>query len=213
MSNFWEILKNDDATYYEWRDNEVCKKTTVWHYCIFRVLIFSILAILFVIFGDFLENDALEALTSMLSILIGFSVTVLFYIMSTFEADQKEVHSEKKALNQTGNYEKLARLEDRNKMRKEIFANVNYFVLIAVLCLLSSILAAIPSISNREMAELLGKSHFQAIFSLSLVRDFGVRLNEFVLVFLLVAAVHSFIRFTKRIAFLFRLHFDEPETP
>ncbi|MDF1598240.1 hypothetical protein PZ895_00420 [Mesorhizobium sp. YIM 152430] len=127
MVSFREIIENNNATFYNYRTNE---KTSLRA----RISFFALVAVFLSIFLMGEIGDFLSAVNTVVSIIIGFSFSVMFYIAT-----------EKASLNINGDsLEQQNKKEIVEKLTKELFYNVTYFILIAISVLVLSMAILIP---------------------------------------------------------------------
>lgn len=186
MSKIVSIIIRNQETFYNFDTKE---RRPTWRRLALTVLVAVALAV------GFQEQSAefLTAVLSAQSILVGFSFSVMFYILNgteiIIEGDSLEAELRNERLTQLG---------------KELFYNVSYFNLVAVACVIAALLllagmdydGPISSIRSQWFFGSLG-SDMQRISSLVRPFLYGV------FYFLLVESIYTFIRTTTRVTFYF----------
>lgn len=201
MSNFRSIIKKHNATFYDFDTGD---QQPVWG----RYIIVSISAVGLVLLFKTISTETLAALLTVQSILIGFSFSVMFFLLSgnlptgtgngSIEADLKK--------------DKLT------KLSKELFYNVSYFNLAAIISVLLALLMMLPSIDVDTFLQWAKQQVFLQFWSekewKSYLKNTGSVLTpvlEFLLFASLIESLTTFIRTVGRVSFYFerRLQFDE----
>lgn len=193
MSNFQEIIKNHNATYYNY---DTGKRKS----CFLRYFLVSLGSISLVVIFEAVSSEMLGALLTVQSILIGFSFSVMFFLLSGSLPTIEDRGSIEAGLKK----EKLARLA------KELFYNVSYFNVIALVSVLLSLLLLLPSLDIDALVEWIKKQSYLTFWTESDWRSFFTTLInwvkptlEFVLYATLLESLTSFARTVGRVSFYF----------
>lgn len=128
MSNFRKIVRKHNATYY---DYDTSKRQPVWRRYLLVALVSSLLVVVF----SAISGETLGALLTVQSILIGFSFSVMFFLMSGSVASYEK----------TGSIEADLKKEKLEQLSKELFYNVSYFNVVAIFSVFLSLLMLLPS--------------------------------------------------------------------
>ena len=149
-----------------------------------------------IISSFFLMTDIREFLTAInnvFSILLGFGFSVLFFLSSNGQFEPKN----KDSIEQTNKAERI------NKLSREIFYNVSYFVVLSMLALAASLILVIPdfwlkimALCDRMISECNRSEFSQWTYYLSLV-------SRALFSFLIIEATYTFFRLAGRVRFLF----------
>lgn len=185
------IVAKNTETFYNYRTN---KKIRVWP----RIVIFIALSALLGAFVDTDMQDLLDGVITVQSILIGFSFTVMFFLVSkdplpvppsedcSIEGDLKGIRI--------------------NKLSQELFYNVSYFNVVAISCVAMAVFMMMPnesifawSVITRLPEGLLGK--ITSVYSVFIVVFLSIL--RFAFFFLLIESAYTFARTTARITHLF----------
>lgn len=195
MFNIVEIVKNDWATYYNFASGEKTPPVT-------RTFIIVVAAGVLSLFAHANHESFLNAILSIEAILVGFSFSVMFFLLS----EERAVDQDDAAL-ETG-----IRRKKLHTLSREIFYNVSYFNLVSILCVLIALILLLPSYS-------LGPQNFLTQLSFFLGIDFfssaklGLVMSEVVpiiswllwtcLYFFLAQSIFTLIRTVGRVHFYF----------
>ena len=186
MFKFSDIVKENDATFYDYRTGT--HKTTLPRLAITSVCSLA-LATLFT--GDI--TAFVGSLITVQAVLVGFAFSVIFFILSTPPAE---------TLNRDS-------IEDRHAVRRaeklanELFSNVSYFTLVGMAALASSIALLAPDLPT-FLARALAKARFEMSLAPALVAS---SVGRFILLFttalLTIESAYTFARTVGRVWFLF----------
>lgn len=200
MSNFRDIIRNHNATYYDYDTGD---PKPVW----LRYALVSLGSAVLVVIFQTIPPEMLGALLTVQSILIGFSFSVMFFLLSGSLPTIVENGSIETELKK----EKLARLA------KELFYNVSYFNVIALISVLLSLLMLLPSVDVDALVEWIKKQSLLSFWTeaswrscFAVVADWLLPALEFVLYLTLIESLTSFARTVGRVSFYFerRLKID-----
>jgi len=201
MSNFADIVRNHNATYYDF-DTDI--QRAVWP----RYLIVAFVSAAYVFVFNSLSTDALGALLTVQSILIGFSFSVMFFLLSGSIPEIKD----------NGSIESDLKRKRLTKLSKELFYNVSYFNVIAISSVVLALLLLLPNFDTRSFLEWV-QNHSELQFwteaqwraKFALVADYLFPTLEFLLIAFLAESLTTFARTVGRVSFYFerRLKLEE----
>ncbi|MRG56376.1 hypothetical protein GF108_12385 [Phyllobacterium sp. SYP-B3895] len=181
-----QIIEKNNGTFYNYRTQE---EFTIWP----RMAVFLIFSII-ISFALLKEMpDFLNAINNAVSILLGFSFSVLFYLAS----------SRKDAVAETDSLEKQNRDRRLTKLSNELFYNISYFVIVALLLLGASLIIIIPDAQASIVTIwrlFFGDWLIAQLAVLTRILSFAIRSCFF---FLLMEAAFTFARIVGRVNFLF----------
>lgn len=180
MNALLEIFLRDRDTYYNFRTEEL---RSVWP----RYLLGCVFGVLAAVSLDDVPGEVLAALIALFSILIGFGFSSQFFLVDRkFEAGKSDVVE-------------LEILEEKiNKLAKELFANIQYFNVVAITVVVLAIFNMVAL--NRETLAFLGLTN-EAIECIWQWLGLG---GNFLIASVSFEAMSSFIRIVVRTEYLFR---------
>lgn len=191
MSSLLDIAQRHWDTFYDY-DTGVRKPVWKRTFCAIAVSLAVALLI------EEIGSDAIAALLTVQSILIGFSFSVLFFLLSG-----SAPVVDKSSIEQYLSAKKLTRLSN------ELFYNVSYFNIVATFSVVVALLLLLPGIDKSLV--LAVASEFEG--GLGIVRDqrewvlacfsWISEVLNFVLIFLFLESTASFIRTISRVSFFF----------
>ncbi len=189
MINLLNICRKNRETFYDYSTGEltgVAKK---------RIVKFLLASGMTLFFFD-VDDDFFSTIITIYSILIGFSFSILFFLLSiNFENPEEE-----KILEAKIQKKKL------NQLLKELFYNVSYFNLLSLLLIFMALLSFIPSGAsewiNRFQETYIHASKYEISFTHILV---SIRyLFLFLFYYLLINSSYSLLRTTERVSYYFQ---------
>ena len=182
-----EIFRRDAATYYKYSsDKRVSRKRTIF--------IFASLSFIISLLVGKASNDFLTGALSAQAILVGFSFNVLFYLV----ANRLTAPASFSGIEHELRFERLSKLSD------EVFDNVTYFNLVAILSAIAALALLLAASENVD-------SNLSKIAKLIIARtniDSGILswakwvasiFGLSVLVFLISESVYTFLRTVGRV--------------
>lgn len=199
MSNFRGIIRNHNATFYDYDTGE---QKSVW----LRYLLVALSSIVLVVIFNRVPSEMLGALLTVQSILIGFSFSVMFFLLS----------GSLPTIVENGSIETSLKKEKLERLAKELFYNVSYFNVIALVSVFLSLLMLLPNINVDALVEWIIQNSFLSFWTETSWRLFFGRLTgwlipalEFILYAALIESLTSFARTVGRVSFYFerRLNF------
>ncbi len=193
MSNFRKIVREHNATYYDYDTN---KRQSVLR----RYLLVAFASGALVVVFSAISGETLGALLTVQSILIGFSFSVMFFLMSG-----SVTTSEK-----TGSIEADLKVEKLNKLSRELFYNVSYFNVVAIFSVFLSLLMLLPDpdtgsflawTDGQAYLNFWTQAEWQETFKT--IGGFLTPLLEFLFFASLVESLSTFARTVGRVSFYF----------
>ncbi len=193
MSNFQDIIRNHNATYYDYDTGD---QKPVW----LRYVLVALGSIGLVLIFETVPSEMLGALLTVQSILIGFSFSVMFFLLS----------GSLPTISDNGSIEAGLKKEKLTRLARELFYNVSYFNVIALVSVLLSLLLLLPSIDVDALVDWIKKRSVLAFWAEATWRSFFVTLIdwlkpalEFMLYATLLESLTSFARTVGRVSFYF----------
>jgi hypothetical protein len=190
MATVKEIIRRNNETFYDYRSKK--GKSPYARFTSF-VIIGAVVATFFNDLGD----GFLNAVLAVQSILVGFSFSVLFFLVSgSITLNEVEYSREKKY-----------RVERLNTLATELFYNVAYYNTVAIGSVVVALLFLLPNLSI--FPSFVSISAVQAIagsFSADAfdqIVDVTSRLLTFIFVFLFTDSIFTFFRIVRRVNFFF----------
>ena len=196
MINFFKIVIKNGHTFYNYATSEKLPRSKR----LFLKLSLALILVLF--FGSFSEG-LLNITLAIFSILLGFSFNILFYL-TTSDSNLPETKIE--------SLELKGRLKKLKLLTGELFFNVSYFNLIAILLILTAlggIILKSPSILtsfkldeiwNSEVIMNMGKdiSEYWAV-----IKPYASALYNFLFYLILIECIYTFLRIIGRVSYFF----------
>jgi hypothetical protein len=192
MSNITKIILNNNGTFYNYATGKPVN----------QLRRFVTMAAISVGLALCLSPDLADYANSVLtvfSILVGFSFSVLFFLLDS---------GEPLPINGTAIEDKLMRAK-LEVLSKEIFYNISYFNLVSLLCVILSLMILLPELNIVEISDVIKKlvganqnvstSHFYTE-SLS---SFFVQIVQSLFYLLLIESMYSFFRTIIRVNYYF----------
>lgn len=201
MSDLLGIIRRHRETFYDYNTG---KPTSVWP----RNSVIVLFSFLVVLIFDGISVEAISALLTVQSILIGFGFSVLFFLISADERTAQESASIESKLT-------ASKLE---KLSRELFYNVSYFNIVATSSVVVALLLMVPHIDSAvasRLAQLFAGSNLDASDKVSAFEQVTYWISEvgnFVLVLLFVESISTFLRTVGRVNFLFEKRLKQAET-
>ena len=202
MFNFIQIAKNNRQTFYDY-DSGSPKPVSP------RMLLLALVALLFSTTSYANSGEFLNAALTVQSILVGFSFSVLFFLLSEGGTLSRKPDSlESEIVN-----EKLERLS------KEIFYNVSYFNMVAVGSVLLALILLLPTFNF---------SSWQSVFqpAIAMITNtlnqysttlewvvWGIQRSLWFMFYLLVLeSMYTFVRTVGRVSYYFNKKISQVST-
>lgn len=193
MSNFLDVIKRNSATFY---DYDTGRRHPIWK----RYLVVLIAALVLIIFFQDVPEAMLQATLAVQSILIGFGFSVMFFLIS----------GSIDAPSQNGSIEIGLKIAKLNELAKEIFYNVSYFNVTALVSVAVSLIILLPSIDINSISALIySRDYFVSLSKYEFIQRANAVLNvielcsAFILYFSLIDSLSPFVRIIGRVNFYF----------
>lgn len=132
MFRLLAIIRENNSTFYDYRSNE---RVPIRSRIVLTMILATCLAIL--VRGDL--SNFLDGVITVQAILIGFSFSVMFFLVSAGSISANV---------DDGSIEARLRREKLSQLSKEIFYNLSYFNLVAMACLVCALLLLMPEVST-----------------------------------------------------------------
>ena len=193
MFSIRKIVRKNRETYYNFSTKRL---QPIWPLIVGELAVSVILLVLF----SSVTGSFLQAVLTVYSILIGFSFSVLFFLVSIRKME---------ALDEDPSVELTLRLERINRLRDELFYNVSYFscgaIAVVLLTLGFFVTAGLNSsligwativISTVELHEFW-------LFVAAAIGSGAIYIYKLLFYFLLVDSMFSFARIITRVSYFF----------
>jgi hypothetical protein len=181
-----KIVTDNNSTFYRFDSNE---KISIRG----RIVTFIFISLVLAFFVNFSSVEFLSDVIAVQSILIGFSFSVMFFLISgdNLMKGLDEVSIEAKL--------KFERLEN---LSKEIFFNISYFNMVAMICIFFAIILLIdnPLPIVEKIFRLTGSLLLGIV---DWVFFAIIMFVKFAFFFFLIESFYSFVRITGRVNFFF----------
>jgi len=195
MISIFQIIKRNSDTYYDYRDN--ARTSTFSRYVIIAISSFLI----GILFHNRNENLYIGIITAQ-SILVGFSFNIIFILSNNGLIKSSADYS----------IEKSNKIDKLNIISKEIFYNISYYNLIAILSVISCIIMLYFSEFSGTILYLVNKDLLRTFNSnkpdIRFLSDCVNIFAESILNFLLIDCALTFVRCVKRVNYLFEEKID-----
>ena len=186
MFNFWHISKKNRKTFYNYRTG---KQLSVFP----RLLLMCILSVLLAYFLFKPTDDFLNGILTVQSILVGFSFSVLFFLISN---DKYLIKIDDAA-------EIKIRKERLNVISDELFYNISYFNFIAVMSVIVILLLLLPAIHIEKDNMVLQSIEPDLLETLKLIKVVLIKFARFILYILILESMFTFLRSVGRVSYYF----------
>jgi hypothetical protein len=201
-----EIIEKNNATFYTFRDRQGTKGQSGLQVSWSRYLLVLSISFLIWLLGVFTSEKVLTSIISVQSILIGFGLTVMFYIVSTTTPK-----IEGQQLNDVPdpNIENGLKLRLIADMQRELFENISYFMLIAVVSLVFALLILVER-PMFDVADLNAKSAQVFVIKIyAIIHSVLANVVSILFVFSVVESTLTFCRVALRLNILFAKKLDD----
>lgn len=193
MFSLVEIVQQNRNTFYDYSTNK--QRSLILP----NIIKISIAAILAILFGNF-SKDFFDATITIYSILIGFSLNILFYLLSAQRerADAENLSIERKiAINKT------------NKITNELFYNVSYFNVISICVVLVALIFFLFECRLPKFGTEFSNLEMFKIFSIEIDNIYKYTklavlfLYHLIVYALLIESMYTLIRTIGRVSYFF----------
>lgn len=199
-----ENLQGQRITFYDYRTNRKQSQK-------FRLLATILLSMFAAILTPVVSIDVLSATITVQAILIGFSFSVMFFLVQD-ASDKSSDKSNEKFKQPDCNYslEKQLDNEQINLLSKELFWNISYFNVISFLSLVVALAMMLPNIFG-NVFRLFSKMNFLNIdwqpFVLAV--NISAFIAQWIFFLLITESAFTFVRTVGRVSFLFEQRMGE----
>lgn len=187
INRAWSIYTDNKSTFYDFRTNQP-------HGHRVRNGVFIALSIALACVIQKEANDLLDAVITVQAILIGFSFSVMFFLVQSRNKTETKMSSMEEGLRQ----------EQIDLLSKELFWNISYFNLTALSSLLFALALMIPNIWGSS-AEIVAKQ--KDLITLARLMEWAnfstYYAAKFLFCLLLIESSFTFLRTVGRVNFLF----------
>lgn len=185
MNRILNIIKKNNETFYNYRTS---LPITIRR----RILLYIFVSFIVALMLMTEMNEFINAVNGIISILLGFSFSVLFYLASI-----------KQEKNKHDSFEAEHREKRLLKLSNELFHNISYFVAISLLLLATALIIIIPNAKGSFLniyTALFGEVGVYYLLKMGLLISFLIRALFF---FLLLETGYTFARIIGRVNFYF----------
>ncbi len=194
MSSLKDIYRKNEETFYDYNSGN--KVSTLSR----KAAEVALAAILAFIYFDFTDNF-INGIITVYSILAGFGLNILFFLMG---ADGKIKYEKNDSI------ERILKIDKVNKISKELFYNVSYFIVLSVILVLLCLVYYGYNSSNiwlmKEISRYISQTMFKKYFyfiDCGDVRVCATYIFNTSLLFFLIESIFSFGRTIFRVSFYF----------
>jgi len=179
MDKLKNIISKNNKTFYDYRTKKV---QSIWLRLFFTVIISMFLTFMF----SAIDNSFIDAVLTVQSILVGFSFSVLFFLLSGAKI---------KSVNE-GSIEQGQKVKKLKTLSEELFYNVSYYNLVAILSVLVSLLYLLPEMDSSRIPTMV-LEYFKLIYTWVEI------IIRAIFYFLVIESMYTFWRTVNRASFFF----------
>jgi hypothetical protein len=193
MANLKNIVSKNNKTFYDYQTEKV---QSIAPRLAFTAAVSILLAVMF----SAIDDSFVNAVLTVQSILVGFSFSVLFFLLSG--AEIKSVSK--------GSIEQKQKVKKLKTLSEELFYNVSYYNLVAISSVLVALLYLLPDMDRSSkiptmvlelVTSMTGSQDVLSWFSsIGTWVEVAVR---FILYFLVIEGMYTFWRTVRRVSFFF----------
>lgn len=190
MASVKKIISKNNETFYDYRTKKAVSTRP-------RIAFFMLVSVLCAFSFSTLDDAFISSVLTVQSILVGFSFSVLFFLVSS----STDLNIEDPSL------EVLERVSRINTLSKELFFNVAYYNTVTILSVLVALLFILPSLSFPNIfSELLNdflsnKGDFANIAAI--LCELASRFLVFLFFVVFIESMYTFYRIVRRVNFYF----------
>ena len=192
----WAIYRDNASTFYDFRTND---KQSRW----MQLFLPPVIAAAAVFLVPIESLDILSATITVQAILIGFSFSVMFFLVQNCSPPHRELTIESSPSREPSLENQLDE-EQVQLLSKELFWNISYFNLVAFASLVAAIFLMMPNIWSGfdrvlpDLVEIGGqKPNYQ------LLARSSSYIGQWVFALLIIESGYTFVRTVGRVNFLF----------
>lgn len=193
MANLKNIIKKNNDTFYDYQTEKAQSIAP-------RLAITGVVSILLAVMFSAIDDSFVNAVLTVQSILVGFSFSVLFFLLSG--AEIKSVTE--------GSIEQKQKVKKLKTLSEELFYNVSYYNLVAISSVLVALLYLLPDMDRSSkiptmvlelVTSMAGSQDVLSwVSSIATWIEVAVR---FILYFLVMEGMYTFWRTVRRVSFFF----------
>jgi hypothetical protein len=193
MANLKNIISKNNKTFYDYQTEKVQSIAP-------RLAFTGAVSILLAVMFSAIDDSFVNAVLTVQSILVGFSFSVLFFLLSS--AEIKSVTE--------GSIEQKQKVKKLRTLSEELFYNVSYYNLVAISSVLVALLYLLPDMDRSSkiptmvldlVTSMAGSQDVLSWFSsIGTWVEVAVR---FILYFLVIEGMYTFWRTVRRVSFFF----------
>ncbi|HBS25578.1 MAG TPA: hypothetical protein DD827_00380 [Gammaproteobacteria bacterium] len=193
MANLKNIISKNNKTFYDYQTEKVQSIAP-------RLAFTGAVSVLLAVMFSAIDDSFVNAVLTVQSILVGFSFSVLFFLLSG--AEIKSVTE--------GSIEQKQKVKKLKTLSEELFYNVSYYNLVAISSVLVALLyllpdmdrsSKIPTMVLKLVTSMAGSQDVLSWFSsIGTWVEVAVR---FILYFLVIEGMYTFWRTVRRVSFFF----------
>ena len=193
MANLKNIIRKNNDTFYDYQTEKAQSIAP-------RLAITGAVSILLAVIFSAIDDSFVNAVLTVQSILVGFSFSVLFFLLSG--AEIKSVTE--------GSIEQKQKVKKLKTLSEELFYNVSYYNLVAISSVLVALLYLLPDMDQNAkiptmvldlLTSVTGSQDVLSLFS-SVAAWIEV-VDRFGLYFLVIEGMYTFWRTVRRVSFFF----------
>lgn len=191
----WRIYRDNASTFYDYRTNHKQGQGR-------RVAAIVFLATLVAILTPIVSLDVLSATITVQAILIGFSFSVMFFLVQDASSSRKAPVSSHGVVSDS--LEKQLDEEQIDLLSKELFWNISYFNLVAFLSLLFAVALMLPNVWENiiRIVSLIPYVELNSDRFLVAARVSAFA-AQWIFALLVIESAFTFVRTVGRVSFLF----------
>jgi hypothetical protein len=193
MANLKNIIRKNNKTFYDYQTEKAQSIAP-------RLAVIGVVSILLALMFSAIDDSFVNAVLTVQSILVGFSFSVLFFLLSG--AEIKSVTD--------GSIEQKQKVKKLKTLSEELFYNVSYYNLVAISSVLVALLYLLPDmdqnskISTMVLGIITSVARSQDVLSwFSSVATWIEVAVRFSLYFLVIEGMYTFWRTVRRVSFFF----------
>jgi hypothetical protein len=193
MANLKNIISKNNKTFYNYyTDKPQC--------IALRLTFTGVVSFLLAIMFSAIDDSFVNAVLTVQSILVGFSFSVLFFLLSG--AEIKSITK--------GSIEQKQKVKKLKTLSEELFYNVSYYNLVAISSVLVALLYLLPDMDQNSkiptmviefVTSMAGSQDVLSWFSS--IANWTEMAIRFILYFLVIEGMYTFWRTVRRVSFFF----------
>lgn len=193
MANLGSIISKNNKTFYDYRTEKTQSVAP-------RLFLSIIISILLAVMFSAVDESFINAILTVQSILVGFSFSVLFFLLSGAEIK----------IITAASIEQQQKVKKLKILSEELFYNVSYYNLIAISSVLVALLYLLPDIDKNSKTStmviegIISTTGIKDVLSwFSMIAAWIEIAIRFSLYFLIIESMYTFWRTVRRVSFFF----------